>query len=286
MTPQDRRAWALFVDWCEATGAQPLPASSRTVAAFVEQVPARPATVLDRVRAIRRAHARAGHLVPLRGEARRADRGPTRRGGSWLGVDEALARCPTVGGSGVRGRRDSLILVLHQRLGLTAARVAGLRTDDLGLTEWRVAAHDIVGSLAPVLCSRCDLARWIDVHRALAPSGSRGAAQDIVLARVPEEHRCAEPVEMPQPGVPLLIGLDRHGWPADAEISSRTVARVGARRMVPSAPVLRLHQPPRAHADVDLLKSELDELLTRLEDVAAKIEDAQGALVRSAAWSG
>lgn len=286
MTPQDRRAWALFVDWCEATGAQPLPASSSTVAAFVAQVTARPATVLDRVRAIRRAHVRAGHLVPLLGQARRDNRGPTRRGASWLGVDEALARCPTMGGTGVRGRRDALVLVLHQRLGLTANRVARLRTDDLDLIEWRVAGHDIMRSLPPAHCARCVFARWIDVHRALVPNASRGAAQHVVLTRVTEQHRCSQPVELPHPGAPLLIGLDRHGWPAGAEISTRTVARVGARRMVMRATALPTYPAPPAHVDAARLKTELDDLLTRLEAVADQIGEVQESLARTTAWTG
>ena len=44
--------WASFADWCDVTGNTPLPADPATVAAFLADCPAAPATQRRRVIAI------------------------------------------------------------------------------------------------------------------------------------------------------------------------------------------------------------------------------------------
>src|SRR6478609_932963 len=71
--------WALFVDWCDATGHEPLPADPRIVLEFLADCPAAPATRRRRVIAIDHHHAAAGHPPP----------------GTDPGVRDTLGRPPT-----------------------------------------------------------------------------------------------------------------------------------------------------------------------------------------------
>src|SRR6476646_8093221 len=56
--------WALFVDWCDATDHEPLPADPATVLEFLAGCPAAPATRRRRVIAIDHHHTAAGHPPP------------------------------------------------------------------------------------------------------------------------------------------------------------------------------------------------------------------------------
>src|SRR6185436_2255886 len=58
--------WALFTDWCHATGTWELPADPATLVAFLTDCPAAPATMRRRVAAIDHHHTAAGHPPPGR----------------------------------------------------------------------------------------------------------------------------------------------------------------------------------------------------------------------------
>ena len=64
-----RQDWALFTDWCAATGNQALPAAPDTMLRFLIDCPATRSTQLCRVAAIDHHHAGAG--LPKRGSPRR-----------------------------------------------------------------------------------------------------------------------------------------------------------------------------------------------------------------------
>src|SRR6478672_4808360 len=61
--------WALFTDWCHATGSWELPADPATVVAFLTDCPAAPATLRRRVAAIDHHHTANGHPQPGRSVA-------------------------------------------------------------------------------------------------------------------------------------------------------------------------------------------------------------------------
>src|SRR6476620_12506460 len=71
--------WALFVDWCDATDHEPLPADPTTVLAFLADCPATAATRRRRVIAIDHHHTADDHPPP----------------GDNPGVRDALGRPPT-----------------------------------------------------------------------------------------------------------------------------------------------------------------------------------------------
>ncbi len=55
--------WALFCDYATATDQPALPTTVAALTGFLAALPARPATVARRIRAIAAAHRRAGHLL-------------------------------------------------------------------------------------------------------------------------------------------------------------------------------------------------------------------------------
>src|SRR5664279_1716511 len=68
LSPSTRRTytadWALFTDWCAATGTVALPADPHTVLAFLADCPGAPASLRRRVAAIDHHHAGAGYPRP------------------------------------------------------------------------------------------------------------------------------------------------------------------------------------------------------------------------------
>ena len=266
MTRAAPGAWALFVDWCTATGRRPLPARPADISAFLTQVPSAPSTKLGRVRAIRAEHERAGLVPPLRATHDVPPPGPSRAGSGWLDPAEAIARCSP---GSIRDRRDAVIVMAHQMLGLTARQVASARTPP---AAWEVAGAPLTSGQD--VCPRCVLARWLVVHRELVPHGSRGGAQHVVR-HAGEGHVCQGPVPAVEPGAPLLVALDRHGLPGQVPISARTVARVCAARMSLDAPAARTR--PLVPFDREQVGRELDELLARLDEAVALMEASVGA---------
>ncbi len=135
--------WALFADWCIATGRTSLPATVDTVIAFLDDNPATPATWRRRVTAIDHTHAAHDHSPPGHDPAvvdmiRAAAGQPavdTRSARMDEGaLAELLERIPTHGWpAGLVGRRDRLLLVLHAA-GLTHRQLQQLRADDLEIT--------------------------------------------------------------------------------------------------------------------------------------------------------
>ncbi len=56
--------WALFTDWCAATGRDPLPSTTAYIAEFTSACPAAPATIRRRLAAITHHHRISGHQPP------------------------------------------------------------------------------------------------------------------------------------------------------------------------------------------------------------------------------
>jgi hypothetical protein len=102
-----RTDWALFTDWCAATGAPALPAAVGTVEAFLAGCPAAPATVARRVAAIGWHHRHYPTGPPVAGipdrRALRASLGrppptPTRPPPDPDALAAAVRALPTTGG--------------------------------------------------------------------------------------------------------------------------------------------------------------------------------------------
>jgi hypothetical protein len=151
-----RTDWALFTDWCAATGAPALPAAVGTVEAFLASCPAAPATAARRVAAIgwHHRHSPTGPTVagPPDRRALRAGQGrpppaPTRPPPDPHALAAAVRALPTTGWTGgFFGRRDAAMLTLAAApLGWTA--LAGLRTTEVSVAAGvRPMTDDLVNS--------------------------------------------------------------------------------------------------------------------------------------------
>ena len=140
--------WALFTDWCAATGAPALPAGVGTVEAFLAGCPAAAATAARRVAAIgwHHRHCPTGPPVatehPVAGipdrRALRAGLGrpppaPTRPPPDPEALAAAVRALPTTGWTGgFFGRRDAAMLTLAASP-LSWTALAGLRTTDVSV---------------------------------------------------------------------------------------------------------------------------------------------------------
>lgn len=105
-----RGHWQLFVDWCTAVDAAPLPAATPTVARFLDFEPElSKATLRRRVSAINTAHRTAGYAPPGTVTAIRTLLSARDRHAAT--VFEVIGRLPVSGWpTGLFGRRDALLL--------------------------------------------------------------------------------------------------------------------------------------------------------------------------------
>lgn len=267
------RHWELFADWCSANDRCPLPASARTIADFLAELPAGPATLARRVRAVDAAHRAAGLPAPgaspeLDTLLRRTRPGP--RFETAL-VARALAAIP-VGGwpAGIVGRRDAAIVALVCAGGLTRAQVQALRTDtggDLPLGSRtapgtavgvRGEAGDLLAAMprarAAGDCPACALSRWWTVVDRLERAGWRAVRAELadygeVAAGDEATHACAQALERPPArngggGMPLFWAIDRHGAPETGwAISARSLTAIVADRLAAAELVEAEEQP-------------------------------------------
>ncbi|MHC3370781.1 hypothetical protein AAI421_28080 (plasmid) [Rhodococcus aetherivorans] len=129
-----RHDWALFADWCTATDHRPIPASPDTLALFLREHPAAPATQRRRVSAINTVHTRRGHPPPGRSETvrRRLDAARAARLDRLTPLLlHKAAELPVTGWpGGLFGRRDALLLTLAAT-GMPFAQLARLRRGDV-----------------------------------------------------------------------------------------------------------------------------------------------------------
>lgn len=263
---QQGRHWALFADWCAATGRSSLPAEPATVVAFLVELPAGAATVARRVRAIDAAHRSAGLLAP--GESVELDKALGRRLApprfDTGRVARALAAIP-VGGwpTGIVGRRDAAIVALICSAGLTRAQVQALRTgtsdglplgSGVGSQDGRAGGPasgqrhtpvDVLEAIATAeeagSCPACAMARWLHVAAGLQRFGWRTVRAELAdLGEIPAgteaAHACSEPFAWPTgrdaERSPLFCAIDRHGAPEMGyPLSTRSITAIVAGRL-------------------------------------------------------
>ncbi len=238
----NRRHWALFGDWCVAVDRQALPATPDTILAFLAELPAGPATMLRRIRAIDTAHRAAGWWPPSAAPALdtllRPDR-PARYDPAL--VARALQLIP-VGGwpTGIIGRRDAAVAVLICTAGMTRRQIQtlypGLAVGGHGTTVAVMAATEHPGT-----CPACALSRWQRVHATIGADGWRAVRDELAdLGEVPAgtqtDHDCTRPIPWPEASAwrrpPLFSPIDRHGAPeATCPLSGRSITTIVATRL-------------------------------------------------------
>jgi len=274
VTATVRGHWELFVDWCAATGQRALPATPETVAAYLKEMAAGPATLRRRLLAVDAAHRRVGYPPPSASPAFDALLRPARpaRFAPEL-VAAALAVIP-VGGwpAGVVGRRDAALVTVICTAGLTRRQAQGLYSSAVQVTDqplggWGSSATKGFPAVAaaehPGTCPACAVTRWQRVTTATATVGWRAVRAHLadlgeITAGDETGHDCTRPVgglgltdddgrssrhttlAADSRPVPLFCAIDRHGTPQTGyPLSTRSITAVVAARLAMAGSVER-----------------------------------------------
>lgn len=233
--------WALFEDYCTATGQPALPSTPAVLAGFFSAVPAGPATRRRRLRAIASVHQQAGwdvtrlrpDLPPAECRHPRALSDPVAgRSGELdqkfdVGV---IGGCPSRGWPrGFTGRRDAYLVVLIDVLGHTHDRARRLTPADVtvGGDGLRIDGDAVPASSDPRTCPTCAVVRWLEVCDLVDDLGRAIAREILTAASTPaltsaHVHR---PGHRRWEGVPWLASsIDRHGRLNETEpLSARSM---------------------------------------------------------------
>ena len=158
--------WALFTDWCAATGHTPLPAALDTLAQFAAACPAAPATERRRLGALQHHHRINEYELPVDDSAAPAE--PTRAPINPGQVELAMRLLPSRGWvGGLFGRRDRALLTVAAHTEIPYRQIGGLTVGHLQIvgggatiTDRYGAEHLVESDESPVLCGPCALVRW------------------------------------------------------------------------------------------------------------------------------
>ncbi len=267
--------WALFTDWCSATGRHPLPGSVDTVLAFLADLPASPAVTGRRARAIRAAHTRAGVLTASLSDVGRSGHTPAAVGkrlneSTCLTPADALRALPIFEHpAAVPARRDGVLILMCLVLSWPR-RQARHATAEVWPVP-RLGDLDLPLGADPATCPGCVLTRWLRVLAADF-AGSRQLVETVIADSDRVGHDCRHEVPDGWAHRPLLPSVDRHGWiDPHRTLTARGISTRLRHRVRPQPAhtasadsVDRVPGPTFGRRDRASLL-ELEELLTRLE---------------------
>ena len=255
-----RHDWALFADWCAAVDHRPIPVAPETLAVFLHEHPAAPATQRRRLSAINAVHNDHGYPPPGRTETVRRHLDVVRPQRfdrlSRLLLQRAV-ELPTVGWpSGLFGRRDALLLVLAST-GMSFTDITRLRRRDLRLDGDILVATSLAGE-------RFRLAPDPEIgENSAAGIYRRWAEIQTFLDQYPGthllRHHLTEPLKVvadlldaEQARQPLLCPIDRWGHLPHAQpMAPQSVSALVRAHLSGRAPVRRvLPVPPQDEVDV------------------------------------
>jgi len=197
--------WALFTDWCTATGHSPLPTEWATISAFTAGCPGAPATLRRRLAAITHHHRAAGHPPPVDPAQSEQPVLPTREPIDPGQAEVVMRLLPSHGWTaGLFGRRDKALLTLAAATPIPYRQLASLTVGQLHvaggvatITDHHGEVHVVEADADPVLCGPCALVRW---RRVLDTAVTRHATRALVdLLKKAEEvtatshHPCRGP---------------------------------------------------------------------------------------------
>jgi hypothetical protein len=267
--------WALFVDWCSATGHVALPAQPETLAEFLADHPAQLGTHRRRVTAINSAHRQRGLSEPGRAHAVHSALA-TRRHERLQAVADllevAIRQLPLNGWPhGLFGRRDALILTLVGA-GLTYTEIAALRRGDLrrqghelvidSARTWRLGPGLELGEHTPGAVHD----RWARVQEILD-----GFPTIRILAHY-FEHPPEPAADRPAPYLgltaaeqPLIVSIDRWGYTPlrPTPMTEQSIAAITRAHLSGETPAHRHRTPlPVLEVAARLSRDDGDEAIT------------------------
>jgi hypothetical protein len=199
--------WALFTDWCAATGHTPLPAVWATIVGFTGGCPGASATERRRQAAIAHHHRAAGHLPPVNPESQDQPALPARELIDPGQLEMLLRLLPSRGWTaGVFGRRDRALLTLAAGTLVPYRQLAALTVGQLHIaggvatiTDVDGAAHVIEAVTDPVLCGPCALVRWRRVLNTAVTRHTNQALADLLTGAEEVTAASHHPCQAPKP---------------------------------------------------------------------------------------
>jgi hypothetical protein len=263
LDPTASHTWALFVDWCSATGHVALPAQPETLAEFLADHPAQVGTHRRRVTAINAAHRQRGLSEPGRAHAVHAALATRRHERLQAVADvlgEAIRQLPVSGWPhGFFGRRDALILTLVAA-GLTYTEIAALRRGDTrrhghelvidSARKWRLGPGLELGEHTPGAVHD----RWARVQEILDTFPTiRILAHYFEHPPEPAADRPAPYLGLSAAEQPLIVSIDRWGYTPlrPTPMTAQSIAAITRAHLSGLAPAHRRRTPlPSAVVEV------------------------------------
>jgi hypothetical protein len=252
-----RADWALFTDWCAATGTPPSPVSVRTVEAFLAGCPAAPATAARRVAALlwHYRHSPAAGAEDPPGRRDLLGLPPvaaTRPLPDPAAVAAAVRALPASGWTGgFFGRRDAALLTLAATP-LSWTALAALRTSDVTVDDGVLClpGYELAAGGDPRTCPPCGWLRW---QRALAQARREVSIRPLRVAldrakqlTTASSHQCATAAGF-TPGDldgAVFVPIDQHGYPdLYRAMSATSLARLAGRHLGGRPPARRVVAP-------------------------------------------
>jgi len=231
--------WALFADWCTATGHTPLPADAATISAFAAACPGAPATHRRRLTALQHHHRTNGYQLAI--DEPTAPIEPTRAPINPNQVELAMRLLPSTGWvGGLFGRRDRALLTVTAHTQIPYRRIAGLTVGQLRIdggvatiTDRSGAEHLVESGESPVLCGPCALVRWrrlLDITVAPKTRMSEFLTNRAKEVTENSQHPCRvpQPIDPKTLEVSLFPPIDQWGHLAVQirPLSPRSVSRL------------------------------------------------------------
>ena len=223
--------WALFTDWCAATGTTAPPADPLVVVDFLHGCPAALATQRCRVAAIDHHHTAHGYERPGESVVVRAALGrptgepfhPTDR--NREAVEAALRGLPSHGWTqGMFGWRDRCLVVLSQLAGVPYRHLATLTAGDIHIAEDAATIRSPAGDWTAdpaddvEVCGPCAVVRWLKILDLAVTQLSTRSIASALKKTNPVDHRSPHVCHtLPVLGtatraVPLLPPIDQWGY--------------------------------------------------------------------------
>lgn len=283
--------WALFADWCAATGHVALPADPTTVEQFLRSVAGARATQQRRWRHIRHVHDTNSTPLP-QPDAPETDL-PWRTGPGWADVPTSLSHCAAFGWPhGFHGRRDAWLVVCAGIVGMTRRQIVTVTPSSIRLSPGDDAPATVGGIPIPRgggdpwRCPACAVVRWLQVA-GLADRWGRYSVKAELVSPGPVEHVCDQPI----PGYwrelwQVSVAIDRWGQLNDEPLHPRTVSAILAYRQASTADVAAGADVAAlgdgfTHPEVDRTDWTDDEVFTLLDE---RMRAADEAVARIEEW--
>ena len=180
LSPAAAKDWALYTDWCTATGRDPHSTGWADLSVFLADLPAAEAVQQRRMRHLRPLLDLGAGGLPRPAAPLRSRLGPT-----WASYSDTLtALRHEWWPDGIAARRDALIIILLAR-GFTRHRIRHLRPRAV-----QVFPEHVVDGLTllprhrdPSLCPRCALTRWLQILDAYRDRSGHDIEDKLTTAR-------------------------------------------------------------------------------------------------------